>query len=217
MSESSKPVTRALAMNEEIIAKVVEKLLTSNQFIDRIADTICNSIARKFEERIKMLEIKVELLTEKCDSLKEEALCANDKLEQYSRKNSLRIIGLPARKDEDTDEAIIQLCNEKLGVSITKADIDCSHRLFSKDSARSPIIVKFCRRTVKNMVFHNKKKIKNTKIVIFEDLTKKRAQLLHRAKEVHGMKNVWTSEGVVLIKVETKIKKKISEVDLPVQ
>lgn len=56
-------------MNEDLVAKVVEKLLKSSQFIDRMANTICNSITRKFEEGIKMVESKVELLSEKCDGL----------------------------------------------------------------------------------------------------------------------------------------------------
>lgn len=212
-----KPVTRALAMNEDIIAKAVEKLLTSKPFVNRIVDTICNAISKQFEDRIKALEAKVDLLSEKLDGARKEALLANEKLEQYSRRNTLRIFGLPVRhKDEDTDKVIVELFNEKLGVPVTAADIDCCHRLHSKDNARSPILVKFCRRSVKNRVYYSKKKLKGTKIVIFEDLTKMRTELLKRARETYGMNNVWTSEGVVTIKVGNKVRKIHNEEDLQV-
>lgn len=112
---------------------------------------------------------------------------------------------------------IVELCNEKLGVPITVADIGCSHRLQNKDNARSPILVKFCRRSVKNDVYRKKKKLKGNKVVIFEGLTKMRTQLLKRAKETYGMNNVWTSEGVVTVKVGNRVKRIYSEEDLQVR
>lgn len=209
-----KPATRAAAIDEEIVVKVVEKLLNSSQFMDRIVEVICKSVAKQFDAKIKILEDKVDRLSREVVTLKEEAYTANDILEQYSRKNSLRIFGVPHVKGEDTDKLIVQLCKDKLDVSIAKTDIDCSHRLPAKDGFCPPLIVKFCRRSIRDMVFRNKKGLKGSKIVIREDLTRRRMQLFNKAKTLHGPKNVWTSDGAILVKTGNVVKKIVFERDL---
>ena len=52
----------------------------------------------------------------------------NDSLEQYSRRNSLRISGIPEEPGENTDQRVIQLAGG-LGVDINPEDIDRSHRI----------------------------------------------------------------------------------------
>lgn len=209
-----KPITRAAAIDEDIVAKAVEKLLNSSQFMDRMINIICEAVAKQFDEKIKVLEEKVDRLSQEVVTLKEESYVANDMLEQYSRRNSLRIFGLPHEKGEDTDKLIVKLCKDKLNVHITEVDIDCSHRLPAKDGFCPPLIVKFCRRSFKNMIYHNKSKLKNSKIVIREDLTRKRMQLFNKVKTLHGPKNVWTSDGAILVKTGSGVKKMVCEGDL---
>ena len=52
----------------------------------------------------------------------------SDNLEQYSRRNSLRISGIPEEPDENTDQRVIQLAGG-LGIDISPNDIDRSHRV----------------------------------------------------------------------------------------
>ena len=51
-----------------------------------------------------------------------------DNLEQYSRRNSLRISGIEEDKDENTDQEVIRIAGQ-LGVDIGPYDIDRSHRV----------------------------------------------------------------------------------------
>ena len=71
----------------------------------------------KKEDRISALEQQVQFLTYK-----------NDEHEQYSRRNILRISGLP-ESESSSNETVVKLCNEMLDVPITIMDIDRSHRI----------------------------------------------------------------------------------------
>lgn len=208
-----KPVTRS-AIDEDVVIKIVEKLLNSKQFLDKIIGTICDSVAKQFNEKVKLLETKVGQLSQEIFVLQEKVVASNDALEQYSRCNSVRIFGLPQERNEDTTKLVIQLCNGQLGLDITEADIDCSHRLPVKSGMCPPIIVKFCRRTIKNSVLRNKRKLKESKIVVREDLTKRRAQLLKLSGQKYGQRNVWSMGGTILARIGNGVKKIVSERDL---
>ena len=47
-------------------------------------------------------------------------------------------------------------------------------------------------------MFTNKKKLKGTGFAIFENLTKRNADLYKEVKTVAGFKNVWTSDGKIM-------------------
>ena len=73
----------------------------------------------------------------------------NDALEQYSRRNSVRISGVNEAIDEDTDSIVMRIA-EKLDVPMSTADIDRSHRVGKineqgRNGRRRPrdILVKF--------------------------------------------------------------------------
>ena len=73
---------------------------------------------------------------------------AVDQGEQYSRRNCLRITGVPEEATENTDEIVLKLAFD-LGTDIRLSDIDRSHRFGRIDSARArprDIIVKFATR-----------------------------------------------------------------------
>ena len=72
---------------------------------------------------------------EETDLLKEEI----DDLEQYTRKNSLEIHGVPEDAYISTEEVVIKL-GEVLEVPISSEDIEISHKLKTRNKA---IIVKF--------------------------------------------------------------------------
>ena len=71
------------------------------------------------------LESKVVSLPTKVEKLEYTA----EKMEQYSRRNSILIHGLPEVKGEDTDSLVIKTVKEKIGLGISSADIDRIHRL----------------------------------------------------------------------------------------
>ena len=87
-------------------------------------------------------------------------------------------------ESEDTDIAVTETMNEDLQEKLTDVDIDRSHRLGRLKNGKQsrPIIIKFARYNIRNRVFKNKKKLKDTGISITESLTQKRMQMLTKAR-----------------------------------
>ena len=56
--------------------------------------------------------------------------------EQYSRRNCLRVFGIPESANENTDTAILELAKEKLGIQLNLCDLDRSHRVGSASATQ---------------------------------------------------------------------------------
>ena len=179
--------------------KVIESLeFKSAQFYD-LEEEI-----KKKDEKISQLEKAIEDLVDKQKSLSSEI----DDLEQYSRRNYLVLHSVNKSNDENTNEIIIKTFSEELGVEIKEDDLDRSHRLGKpkrKDNKPRPIIVKFARYAVRREIFMNKRKLKGKRLLITESLTSSRMQLLGDAQRKYGVRNVWTSDGRVMVKENDKI------------
>nr|KAG5701922.1 hypothetical protein BaRGS_014987 [Batillaria attramentaria] len=137
-----------------------------------------------------------------------------DELEQYSRRNNIRISDIPETDGEDTDDLIIAIGNE-IGVTITEEMIHRSHRVGKKgDDFCRPIICKFTSYRYKQRLFKEKKKLANVdakqlfperswrrrrtsqrpsyttraepkiKIYLNDDLTKTRAEIASKARKM---------------------------------
>lgn len=67
----------------------------------------------------------------------------DDELEQYSRRNSLRISGISESYQRPTDEIVMSIASE-YNIGITTQDLDRSHRVGMVNDNRSrAILVKF--------------------------------------------------------------------------
>ena len=138
----------------------------------------------------------------------------NDALEQYGRRSSLRISGIPEEEEEDTTAAVVLLANEVLELDppLQPTDIDVSHRLRKPRNVRqripAPIIVRSMTRKVRYRVISERKKLNNynedkqIKVYINEDLTTTRAQLFAKVRKLQKnqfFKQVWTFNGNIKV------------------
>ena len=91
-----------------------------------------------------------------------------DGLEQYGRRTSIRLINMLIPEGQDCEKTVLDLFNNKLGVSVTAEEIERCHPLGNQ------VIVKFKHYKSKATVFKAKGKLKNNCQHIFmtEDLTK---------------------------------------------
>lgn len=126
----------------------------------------------------------------------------NDKLEQYSRRDNLRISGLEedAGETEEVLEAKVIELAEGIGVKLKPEEISIAHRLGKPRDGGRPLIVRFCHRKKRNEMITNKKKLKGSqrKVYINEDLTSLRATMMSLVKEQETVKNVSTRDGNIL-------------------
>ena len=112
---------------------------------------------KKRDEEIKSLKTKVEMLEN-----------ANDDLEQYTRRNSVRISGFPDPEPnhEDPTQVVLTLFNQTMAMGqsespILLSDIDRVHRVGPKSSSSPrPMLVKFATYNARQRVYKAKKHLR---------------------------------------------------------
>ena len=157
---------------------------------------------RQLRQLIKEKDILISAMQTKIDTcLKNtrESEIAVNRLEQYSRKSSVRIYGLQTTNN-DYQSAVINLIGT-LGITISPADIVAVHPLPKKrlntDTSPPPIIVKFLRETTKMQIMYVRKNLKNRGTTIKEDLTRLNQQLLNRVAKHERVKSAWSWKGMI--------------------
>ena len=144
--------------------------------------------------------------------------CRLDHIEQYSRLYSLLILGLTNIPTGFEDKGLVfsdwvaKQINKllpNLPEKITVQHIDVSHPLPTRSStAKSCIIVKFCRRDIRNMLFYKKRELKGTGVSFSEHLTPANLELYKEAQKLEGA-TTWTSQCKIFVQFGEGNKKMI--------
>ena len=136
------------------------------------------------EKIINNLKGKASYLSEKLGKMEESI----DAQKQYSQRNCLLLHGIEETKGEDTDNIVLEVFNDDMGLNISKSALDRSHRIGNPKTKKKsrPIIVKFVRYYDRRDVFMNKKCLKDKVKSITESLTVFRMQKLKNTKDKHG-------------------------------
>jgi len=85
-----------------------------------------------------------------------------DSLEQYTRKNSLEIHGVPKEAYSSMEEVVLTIANA-LDVDISSNDVEISHHLKRRNS-NTAIIVKFANHKVKTKLYKARTRLKTVKM-----------------------------------------------------
>ena len=189
-----------------------EKEASLKELIEKNASTL-SDIQKTIDDKVNHLQTAVKKQQESIDTLTSNL----NTLEQYTRRNNIRIFGVPERRDENTDQIVCQLA-DKLGVHMSREDIDRSHRVGQPpqqdhqyaDALRSgktkqkarPIIVKFTSYRTKHAFMKDKRKLKGSGTVVAEDLTKTNANLLSAAYTNKNTSAAWSIDGRVYVVVK---------------
>ncbi|XP_041377200.1 uncharacterized protein LOC121389625 [Gigantopelta aegis] len=128
-------------------------------------------------------------------------------LEQYTRKNSVRIFEVNDKNRDETTEQTMEAAVgvlKKIGVDIKVGDINIAHRLgkFKEGSSR-PMTVKFVSRIHKQKVLYNRRKLEGSGIGIAEDLTAKDLAYLQQLKEEKTVEAAWTRDTKFFVKLKS--------------
>lgn len=113
-----------------------------------------------------------------------------DEFDMYNRENNILIIGLPENKNEDAIDTAVEFFCEMLNVNLERDAIVFAHRISSKRH----LMLQFFHAEHKEQIIHARRKLKGSGIVIYEDLSPKRYDLLNRARNVDGV-SAWTVRG----------------------
>lgn len=190
--------------SEEAVRRVMVEALKDPGMLQVLTQAIRTAIVEDLKQTIAensaVIESLKTALEEKDRHIRQLQMKVDD-LEQYQRRQCLRIFGVSESESENTDTIAIDVAS-KIGVQLTESDIDRSHRVGRRNSDRPrPIIVKFVSYRKRAEVFRNKKLLKGSLVTVREDLTKARHNLLKECITKYSLKNVWTQDGDIIVKV----------------
>ena len=202
-------------LNLNSFLDTLAKPISSNGLVNEVKQELYDSCALhngRTNDEVRTLEQRVSSLETANKALHDDS----DAQEQYSRRNCLLVHGIP-EDQKSTTEAVLSMCNNKLGLKLTSSDssdIDRSHRLgYRSDkptastatgTGRStpdkprPIIVKLKDYETRRSTFSAKRKLKGTRWVVTENLTKRRSYLLRMARTIEGVTSTWTIDGRII-------------------
>ena len=211
-------------MKEEIIKSVTHRIEVLEGELHE-----CQVNNDNLSKKIKSTENKLKDKENEIDSLKKEtenqkrdierlqfaledsdrSFCGRtNELEQYSRRNNIRIWGIPEAQNDDEDaqatiDKVVKTLNEKMGTNLTTYDIDIAHRIGKKQKNKKSgrcIIVKFLSRLSKIKCLKNRKQnLKGTNIFIQEDLTSLNYSVYMAARSNDEVEKCWTIDGTVYV------------------
>ena len=138
-----------------------------------------------------------------------------NEVEQYTRRNNIRIYGIDDRNKnesaEDTITLVLKFLKSKLDVDLERWDIDIAHRMGRFSTAGNRILIcRFVSRLHRNIVISKRRVLKGSQFIIREDLTNKNAKLLENASAVSNVKSAWTDQGKVLVELDTGKKMQVT-------
>ena len=123
-----------------------------------VVQVLTNAITSSLRGEIRTLREALERKEEKIAELQDRV----DSLEQYSRRNNVRISGVPESTSavENTD-AIVKKVGEAFGVTITDEMIDRSHRVGKPGRMGRDVLVKFTSYRYKHLIMRVRSGLKN--------------------------------------------------------
>ena len=144
-----------------------------------------------------------------------------DKLDQMSRRECIRVYNIPERDGEDTLQVFIDFLKNRLDITATRTDLSYCYRSGPRQPTKSrAILVKFISKNLKDQVMQAKKKLrlnedgnsnnvhgqngKGKEVFIAEDLTPLRFKLMLFAKKQENVKKVYTRDGKVICILKQK-------------
>lgn len=211
------PDTRSVA-NSRIndvqteVKTLVSEMFSSQNFIQKMTEAVSQVITSRLDDRLKLLEEQNAVSVSKIKDLENivaEQRLEIDNMQQLSKLNSLYFIGIPNdKKSDDPTQEVINLLSNKFSSSNISSESFSCYRLgkFMENKSR-PVIVKFTSVNVRNGILRNKSTLKGSTIVVRENLTRLRLELLKKAKVKYGDRNVWTRNGNILVKDGGKIRR----------
>ncbi len=125
-------------------------------------------------------------------------------LEQYSRKNNVRIYGLHESKDEDVFQTVSTSVFPKLPAeaSFKLHDVDNMHRLGGAVASTQPrqIIIKFVTHHAKMNFLRQRKSLKGSGISLSDDLTAQNFKLLRELQTNSDVYQAWSWDSKMYVR-----------------
>lgn len=134
-----------------------------------------------------------------------------DSLEMRSRRKVLLLNGVNEQPEEDLQSVVSKFLQTKLSIVDATQDITVCYRLGTKrDDHCRPILMRFKSMAAKSIAWQKKASLKGTGFVLSEFLTRPRQALFAAARAHFGVKQCWTLDGCIYIKLPSGDRVKVS-------
>lgn len=211
----------------DFITRTVEKITKTMktelevQFAAKIETEVIKKVDEELDEKIKdkMQEMndRMDTLTlenvnlrEEVDNLKTQitengkiAMAAMQKAnmnEQYSRKNNIKIMGVPEDGDEPEDRLISnvkQILQQKAGVTLEESKIMAIHRIPGKIGMPKPVLLKLTNNNEKAKIMRKRKEMRQGGYKLVDDVTKENTKLINKLNLHSDIESAWYFNGSV--------------------
>ncbi|XP_041464605.1 uncharacterized protein LOC121415465 [Lytechinus variegatus] len=223
--------------NTRISKNLVKDALKDDDVLAYIKGAIMEALDSKFDELIKRLDTQDGSILElhnrinniesslanlqkrhqKCEERNKWLEKQLNDQEQYSRRNCVRLFGVPEKENENTNQRVCEIAQQQLGVDLHLQDIDRSHRVPRRTDPASnerreikprAIIIKLTSYQHRQKLLQNRRKLKSTKMSLHEDLTKTNRSLLWEAMNASKVQGsnilaAWSTNGRIIVSVKT--------------
>ena len=129
--------TSAIGEEAEVLLDAILGALSSKETMDRFVSALVGIPeikAKLIEHLVPSLENRIaEVIQPLTQDKITETDMRTDDLEQYGRRHSLRISGIPESHKEHTDMLICEFLKNELNIEINMGNIDRSHRVGQKN------------------------------------------------------------------------------------
>lgn len=202
---------------EEVLIEAFKKESIVQELSKSLAQSICDKLNNQFAEITdKINRISKEFQEFKTVSADKEKgyLQKINSIEQYSRRNNLRIFGLKETKNEDTENVTLDFLNRKLKMGFTTSNIGVCYRV-GRQTSNKPraVLINFVNHKQRMEVYYKKKDLKGSGITMKEDLTTENLNKYAEASDKYGFKNTWTKNGIVYVKTAERVVKYTDNLD----
>lgn len=210
-----------MVLKRHQIAEIEDAILEAFKRPD-FQGAIMTGISVALEKLIAEQQVQIQKVTQEneqlkktCEELNKHIFTVNKRMEYldaFSRRNNIRIFGVHEDQGENTLITINKIFENMKINDLNQGSVDHAFRLGKKREKHTrPIMVIFNNKWSRDLVYTNKKNLKGSKIIIREDLTKNKMDLVKSAIEKFGARNVWTNHGQVTIKDRNGQIKHLSE------
>lgn len=157
---------------------------------------------KPLKDELKAKEKTISDLQERLNKLETKL----DDQEQYSRRENLRISGLPEKEGENLEKDLIEVLNTNMELDppICPDDILRLHRIGKKQPGKHrQIIIRLHSYATRTKIYSQKKKLVRTSLSLNEDLTKTRGHILYlarKAKREGKIAEAWSYNGRLHVK-----------------
>lgn len=164
-----------MAKHERLLEDLENSISFNNKEIQDLKET-----STRLQKQVKAYEKEIKVYQKGISELEGQV----ENLERYSRNFNLRFVGVPEVTDhnEDCKSKITEMIKKGTGLNI---DIENAHRIGRSDTGRPRhIIVKFLRRTDRFEVLKARGKLRESGLIVTEDLIQKDLQKRRQLTEV---------------------------------